>query len=270
METRLYLVAFLCFLLDRTSSQAARRTAPRRTTRPGGTYGTETFAPVTEPATTAAPPIVAGAAPLPSPMASAGLPVAVPVGLPALPIALAPGLPNILANLPVATTPSAPVARRTFAPAPPPIAGQSEENVNEDVGESSDKANRINAISLCEEVEEVLKPGSTQEECFVGEAVTLRYWQPYRALRTIKCKNAAINGTESSGASRDQCPKVYPGASCVQRYQQFVVLASMGPAASGWSCVRLGSGCSCSVRNRKRLRMTDWEQRTDLREFMKS
>ena len=180
------MVCLLCCLFGETSCQSGRRTAPRRTTKAGGTYGTETFAPVTEPATTPAPAVVPGAAALPSPFA-----VAAPVGLP---IAVAPGLPLLIAANPIVTVTqsSALIARRTFAAAPAPVGAQSDVNTKDDVGDGNDKANKINAVSLCEEVEELLKPGSTQEECFVGEPVTLRYWQPYRALRTIKCKNAAM------------------------------------------------------------------------------
>ncbi|OQV14811.1 hypothetical protein BV898_10963 [Hypsibius exemplaris] len=238
----------------------ARRTAPRRTTSRGGTYGTETFA--TVPTTVA----MATAAPVwgPAPAAPSVQFVAVSTGQAANAAPVVPGLASfaaIAATTRRTTKAGQTIPTRIMATLPP-----SEEEGKDVPGENS-KQPHIPVVPLCEEVEEILKPGSTEQECFVAEPVTLRFWQPYRALRHMRCKNANVTAPSETN---DQCPAVYPGASCVQKYQQFVILAALGPGASGWSCVRLASGCSCSVRAFKRLRSTDYEQRSDLREFMKS
>ncbi|XP_055331662.1 protein diaphanous homolog 1-like [Paramacrobiotus metropolitanus] len=299
----------LLLLCGLQHADGQRRTAPRRTTVEGGTYGTETFPtePPTTPmlTTTSAAKVAAlpqpAQLPPPRPAASVGqwnaqpvaqLPVlpSQPAGLPSFPglpdlppqpagfpasgLPPLPGFPagvgapfapGIMAIPGAVQLPSAAFAAR---PAGPPVTTTTE-RYDDDAGMLPNlPVDKTPVVSLCEEVEEILPPGTTQEECFTADPIQLRYWQPYRALRNIKCKYG--NDTAPPQNYKDRCGAAYKGATCVQKYQQFVVLAAMGPAASGWSCVRLGSGCSCSVRAVKRLRMTDFEQRTDLREFMRS
>lgn len=192
-----------------------RRTAPRRTTLPGGTYGTETVA--TEPPTMpsveetspssegAALPQIAPASVIPAgfPVASMnpvpagsggvismGVPMAggvVPMGVP-----IAPGILQIPGALQMPAIQQSSFQKRPAqAPAGPlTTTEKSEENQQDLDGAANTPKDRTPVVGLCEEEESILPPGTTQEECFTGEPITLRYWQPYRALRNIKCKNA--------------------------------------------------------------------------------
>jgi hypothetical protein len=168
---------------------AQRRTAPRRTTSAGGTYGTETYATVTEASTQSTQPRTTAAAipaPFYAPLSAVpafsatrpGSPFAVPVAQ-----GVAAMLPGVVVSMTPRPTKSGQTPR-VIATMPP-----REEDGQDTPGENLAGQKHIPVVSLCEEVEEILKPGSTEQECFVAEPVTLRYWQPYRALRSIKCKN---------------------------------------------------------------------------------
>ena len=181
---------------------AARRTAPRRTTVNGGTYGTETYPTVTEASTLftrplpAEPAAVTVAIPSFNFNPSSGVDsTAVSPGRVGAVGGVVPGVQGVVAVVPGAGALAAPVTvRRTtiygqtiptrIIPTMPPT-----EEDGQDVPGETGNGNHVPVVGLCEEVEELLRPGTTEQECFVADPVTLRYWQPYRALRHIKCKN---------------------------------------------------------------------------------
>lgn len=179
-------VFLLALATNPLHAQQARRTAPRRTTANGGTYGTETYATVTQGSTipTQAPPAeVTAAVPVFQPL-NAPPSFVVPGGVAPLAVGVQALLPSVVISATQRTRPPGVTVPTRVMPTRPP----SQEDGSDVPGDEANKAH-IPTVGLCEEVEEVLKPGMTEQECFVAEPVTLRYWQPYRALRTIKCKN---------------------------------------------------------------------------------